>query len=45
MRHIAKQAKTAHFKDEAYGAKSSTMTAGDWLQLCTEHVTEWGRMI
>ena len=24
-------------KHEVYGAKSSTMTAGDWLQLCNEH--------
>ena len=36
LRHISKQAKTAHFKHEVYGATSSTMTAGDWLQLCNE---------
>ena len=40
LRCVSKQAKTAHFKDAQHGAKSSTMTQGDWEQLCAE--CEWG---
>ena len=38
LRCISKQCKSAHFKDENFGSISSTMTAGDWEQLCAE----WG---
>jgi len=38
LRHIPKQCRSAHFKDENFGSISSTMTAGDWEQLCAE----WG---
>ena len=37
LRYISKQAKTPHFKDGQHGAKSSTMTQGDWEQLCNEY--------